>query len=369
MRAIHVCQRDDTSTGGAVRVAAEYVKRLGQFGIDARLLFLYGDRGFFGDQLVDRCDYLRLKNSGDIQHMPRLLKYLRQQQPNIVHHHDDMLWPQLLTLKHAGKHLSYKKIVHAHGGGTAKPQPLKTAWLYACQRFSVDAVVCITQEAKNSQQTNVGFAPEILHVISNGVDLNHYVPPSQDRKHEIRQSLGLPQTASVVGFVGRLHNVMKGADDFLNLIAALPPNYWGIVAGDGPDRSSLKHQAQTLGIIDRIVFTGLLNDPVMAYQAMDVFCMTSRHEPFGLTIIEAMACDLPVIGFRCPGGSQEILTAATGVMIDRRDIEQMANAVKLACQHEPPWSDRMMAARNLLATTYSWDMSAAKLADLYRSLI
>lgn len=364
MLAIHICQRDDPSTGGAVRVAVEYVKRLSQFGIDARLLFLYGDRGFFDDKLGDRCDYLGLKDSKDILRMPRLVQYLRQQRPEIVHHHDDMLWPQLLTLNHP----SYKKIVHAHGGGSAKPQPFKVAALYASQRNSVDAVVCITAEARASQQINVGFAPDILHVIRNGVDLTHYTPPTATQKHRARQILGLPQDVPVVGFVGRLHNAMKGADDFLNVLAALPSGYWGVVAGMGPDLENLKQQSQLLNISDRIVFTGLLNDPAIAYQAMDVFCMTSRHEPFGLTIIEAMACDVPAIGFRCPGGSGEILTDTTGVTIENRDVGQMATAVQSAYQRLPPWRDRIATAHHLLSTNYSWDISAARLADLYYTL-
>jgi glycosyltransferase involved in cell wall biosynthesis len=364
MLAIHICQRDDPSTGGAVRVAVEYVKRLSQFGVDARLLFLYGDRGFFYEKLGDRCDYLGLKDSKDILGMPRLVKYLQQQHPQIVHHHDDMLWPQLLTLKHPG----YKKIVHAHGGGSAKPQPFKVAALYASQRYSVDAVVCITAEAKASQQINVGFAPEILYVLHNGVDLTHYTPPTTAQKHQARQTLGLPLDQPVAGFVGRLHNVMKGADDFLKVLAALPSEYWGVVAGMGPDLENLKQQAQESGISDRIVFAGLLNDPAIAYQAMDVFCMTSRHEPFGLTIIEAMACDVPAIGFRCPGGSGEILTDATGVMIENRNVGQMATAVQSAYQRVAPWQERITAAHSVLATNYSWDISAARLADLYYTL-
>ena len=365
MKVIHIYQRDDPSTGGAVRVAVELVKRLSEYDIDARLLFLYGNRGPFGNQLRDRCDYLGLKNSRDVLRFSRLLKYISQQQPNIIHHHDDLLWPQLLTLHHPG----YKKIIHAHGGGTAKPQPLKIRLIYTCQRYSTDAVACITQEAQASQYRNVGFAKEILYAVPNGVDLNHYTAPSLEEKFLARETLGLPKDAPVVGFVGRLHNVMKGADDFLRVIAALPSEFWGLVAGAGPDLENLKRQAQKLEISDRTCFTDLLSDPLIAYQAMDIFCFTSRHEPFGLTILEAMACNVPVVGFRCPGGSGEILSMTTGVVIENRDIHQMAAAVKSAYRQEPPWAERLIAARTLLETRYNWDASAAIVANLYRSLV
>ncbi len=97
---------------------------------------------------------------------------------------------------------------------------------------------------------------------------------------------------------------------------------------------------------------------------MDLFCFTSRHEPFGLTILEAMACHVPVVGFRCPGGSGEILSMTTGVVIENRDMHQMAAAVKSAYRQDPSWAERLIAARTLLETRSNWDASAAIVANL-----
>jgi glycosyltransferase involved in cell wall biosynthesis len=124
-----------------------------------------------------------------------------------------------------------------------------------------------------------------------------------------------------------------------------------------------------LEISDRTCFTDLLSDPLIAYQAMDIFCFTCRHEPFGLTILEAMACNVPVVGFRCPGGSGEILSMTNGVAIENRDIHQMTAAVQSAYRQDPPWAERLIAARTLLETRYNWDASTALLANLYRSLV
>jgi glycosyltransferase involved in cell wall biosynthesis len=365
MKVIHVCQKDDPATGGAVRVAVELVKRLINHQIDARLLFLYGKPGYFAQSLNNYCDYLGLKDSRDIFLYPRLTKYLAQKKSDIVHHHDDLLWPQLLTIYHP----HYKKVIHAHGGGTPKPQPFKTKSLYLCQKHSANLVIAITKEAKASQYKNVGFNPEIIHIIYNGVDLNQYQCPDANEKNKARQNWQIPSDKVVAGFVGRLNNQMKGVDDFIKVIYELPQSYIGLVVGSGPDLEQLKQQVHRLNVSHRITFTGLLNEPRIAYQAMDVFCFTSRFEPFGLTIIEAMASGVPVVGFRCEGGSDEILTNQTGKVIENRDIQQMATAIQSIPNHPEQWQTRLKNAEKLIKEKFNWDISVKKLINLYHQLI
>ena len=365
MKVIHICQRDDPATGGAIRVAFELVKRLINHNIDARLLFLYGYSGYFGKNLESHCDYLDLKSSRDFWLYPRLSQYLAKAKPNIVHHHDDLLWPQLLTLSHP----TYKKVIHAHGGGTPKPQPFKTRLLYHCQRLSADFVTCITAEAQTSQCVNVGFEPHKTSIIYNGIDLQHYQPGSAHDKIKARQYFNLPIDSHIIGFVGRLDNKMKGGDDFLRVITQLPSNYIGLVVGDGLDFNNLKKLAKELEISDRVCFTGLLSEPKLAYQIMDIFAFTSRFEPFGLTILEALASNVPVVGFRCPGGSSEILTDSTGIVIYQRDIEAMAEAIKMIISNPDDIQQKLTQGRYLLETRFNWEISVEKLIDLYKTIL
>ena len=365
LKVVHVIQRDDSSTGGALRVAFELARRLPGYDIDARLLFLYGDNGYFGSQLPDRSDYLRIDNSKRIWQLVRFRAYLQATRPDIVHFHDDLLWPQILTPGHR----PWKTIIHAHGGGTAPPQPLKTWLMYAYQRRHADAVVCITQEARDSQLHNVGFHPDLLHVVYNGVDTGHFRPPSPEERALAKSEFGLSADKVVLGFVGRLHDAMKGCQDFVKLVASLPEDFVGIVAGTGPDAPALREQAEQLGVSHRICFAGLLDDPLLAYHAMSVFCFMSRHEPFGLTVAEAMACTLPVVGFQCPGGTGEILTNETGSVIAKRDLTEMAREVQSAAQGDEPWPARIAAARQLIESRHQWGDAAGKLAEFYHRLL
>ncbi|MFB1489915.1 MULTISPECIES: glycosyltransferase family 4 protein [unclassified Thiocapsa] len=363
-RVIHVNQRDDAATGGALRVAFELVRRLPGQGIDARMLFLYGSEGMCGSMLPMRCDYLQINNSRRIHQFGRLRSYLDRQRPDIVHFHDDLLWPQLL---YPGQR-PWRTVIHAHGGGTAAPQPWKTQALYAIQRRQADRVVCITEEAKSSQMRNVGFLPDRLQVIYNGVDRGVFRPPTEEIRARARQRFGLKQDAIVVGFVGRLHDAMKGCLDFVELLARLPERYVGLVAGRGPDEETMRRQGRRLGIDHRLVFAGLVEDVAATYQALDVFCFLSRHEPFGLTIAEAMASGVPVVGFACPGGSGELLTNETGHVILNRDLNAMASEVQRAARRSNPWPERISTAAACLEQQHDWDRAAVQLTATYRGL-
>lgn len=362
---VHVTQRDDIATGGALRVAQELVRRLPDQGINARLLFLYGLKGPFGASLPDRTDYLAIANSSRITQLARLRRYLRYKQPAIVHFHDDLLWPQLL---HFGSR-PWKTVIHAHGGDEAAPRPWKTRALYLLQRRHADRVVCIAEETRASQIRNVGFEAGLLTVIYNGVDRAVFRPPSVDERARARRRFGLADSVIAVGFVGRLHDAMKGCLDFPALVHRLPADFVGVVAGSGPDEQRMRAQCEHLGLGHRVVFAGLVEDVAAAYQAMDVFCFLSRHEPFGLTIAEAMACGVPVVGFACPGGSGELLTEETGSVLSNRDLDLLAIEVQAAARRESLWPSRLGSAYWLLGQRHDWDSAAARLANLYRELL
>ncbi len=361
VKVLHICQRDDAATGGAVRVAVEYVKRLPTYGVDAHCLFLYGSPGPFQQELGCRAHYLGLHSSRDILNWVRLPQFIQQFCPDILHHHDGLLWPQILTLYHP----NIVKIVHGHL--TAKPQPLlsKAAIAARLQRQSTDVLVAITEDTRQSFLKHQHYAPEQVVVIYNGVDLSKFYPPTETERFEARRSLGLPAQAVVVGFVGRLHCAMKGTDDFLRVISCLPPDYWGLVVGTGPDLDSLKVLAVELGIENRVVFTGLLEHPALAYQAMTTLCLTSHNEPFGLVVAEAMAAQVPVVGFACEGGVKELLTPETGVILEKRDAEEMAKAIKYAVDFPDQGSVRCINAHQQVTLNHNWDVNAQLLSNLY----
>jgi glycosyltransferase involved in cell wall biosynthesis len=162
---------------------------------------------------------------------------------------------------------------------------------------------------------------------------------------------------------------MKGTDDFLRAIALLPAHFWALVVGSGPDVDYLKQLAITLGIAERVIFAGIVENPTVAYHSMDVFCLTSHWEPFGLVVAEAMACQVPVVGFACTGGVNELLTPETGCILPYRDLEALTSGVIEAVEYPERWHQRHAKAVLALEHNHNWETNASRLADLYKKLL
>ncbi len=333
--------------------------------MDARLLFLYGKPGALSAKLRGQCDYLDIENSREVSKFVRLGRYLKEMKPAVVHFHDDLLWPQILNL---GRR-PWKTVIHAHLGGVPRPRHWKVGLLYWAQRRHADKIVCITEEVRSSKIRNVGFKPDIMKIIYNGVDQKRFRAITTEDRAEVRKGFGLPSDAPVVGFVGRIYDEHKGIFDFLEMFSHLPNSFYGLVAGSGPDETAARKLGDDFGIGPRIQFVGLLAEPERAYQAIDVFAFASRYEGFGLTIAEAMACEVPVVGFDCPGGWCELLTNETGHIIFQRDLHEMAHAVELAAKREGNWLEKIAAAKAVLRSRHDWDVATRELVCIYRELI
>ncbi|WP_208346657.1 glycosyltransferase family 4 protein, partial [Aetokthonos hydrillicola] len=183
------------------------------------------------------------------------------------------------------------------------------------------------------------------------------------------KQLQLSNDVFVVGFVGRLHCAMKGTDDFLRIIALLPPNFWGLVVGSGADSEQLKQLAKMLNISERVVFTGSIEKTITAYHAMDIFCLTSYWEPFGLVVGEAMACRVPVVALSCTGGVNELLTKETGRLLSNRDLQKMAQIVVETLEKPETFRQLIINSELRLQENHNWDNNTLRLANLYKNLL
>lgn len=364
IKVLHICQRDDPGTGGAVRVAVEYVKHLVANDIDAHCLFLYGEPGIFQKELgVERSHYLRIMNSRDIFRLWYFPKFINTFQPDIIHSHDGLTWPRCFLFFFQ----KTTRVTHAHSD--IPPYHSLIAILNVFfQRFTTDFCICITQYIQNNWIKNAGYQSEKTAVIYNGVDSEQFYHKTVQSQQDARIALRLPQEIKLVGFVGRLDCQMKGADDFLRVIANLPQNYVGVLAGSGPDETKLIELAKNLNISDRTVFLGLQKKMARVYHAIDILCVTSHWEPFGLVVIESLACRTDVVAFSCPGGINEILLPVKNkVMIPDRSTTSMATQILQILETRKSYTSYL--DQSYLQGRFSWEKSSFELIKVYRNLL
>ncbi|WP_313927398.1 glycosyltransferase [Pseudoxanthomonas sp.] len=165
-------------------------------------------------------------------------------------------------------------------------------------------------------------------VVMNGIPVDHF-RRSPAIRAEIREELGIPPQAVVVGTVGRLVE-LKNQRLLLDAVAQLAPSHPDVVvvlAGDGPLRSELEAFARQCGIAGRVVFTGSRKDIPALLAAFDIFTLPSRTEGLSIALLEACAAGLAVIATDVGGNSEIVRDGATGYLVPSDDAVSLHAAL------------------------------------------
>ena len=120
-----------------------------------------------------------------------------------------------------------------------------------------------------------------------------------------------------------------------------------------------------LGIdVNRCHLNGPVEDVVKVYQDCSIFVLSSRFEGFGMVLVEAMACGLPVVSFDCPAGPDEIITdGVDGLLVPSGDVHALAEKLMALMSDE---SLRIRLGQQTLLTAQRYDM--ATLANQWKTL-
>ncbi len=191
---------------------------------------------------------------------------------------------------------------------------------------SFKAAICISAMVRDDILRHFKVDPAKLHVIYSGVDAQKFSPANRDQfRVAKRTELGIPQNAPLAIFVGSGFE-RKGLAAFLRALAGnvssgavRAANWYGLVVGKDKRAARYQSLARSLGIADRVVFTGGVSDARPYYGASDVFVLPSIYEPFGLVYLEALASGLPVIASKSSGAAELIQAGKNGFVTDALD--------------------------------------------------
>lgn len=178
--------------------------------------------------------------------------------------------------------------------------------------------------------TCYAVAPRRIRTLHNGVNLARFVKLDEAERARMRGELDLPAGAQVALCAAYLIP-QKGVDDLLraarHVVAATPEAYF-VIVGDGPMAAELKALAASLGIAERVRFTGLRSDVQRLMGMADVVVVPSVwQEPAGLVAVEAMATERPVVACRVGGLPELVADGETGRVVAPQSPEQLAGAL------------------------------------------
>ena len=182
------------------------------------------------------------------------------------------------------------------------------------------------------------------HAIEQGVPAPHAwhipymveVPPAPPRR--------AMRAAPVIGTMGRFV-AKKGFDVFLAALGRLRANgspFHAVLAGDGPERAALERLAAEAGLRDVLSFPGWVTDKAEFFAGIDLFCLPSHHEPFGIVLIEAMAHAVPIVATDSEGPAEILHDGVDGLIVPRGDPERMTQALA-ALMADPAQAERLAA--------------------------
>lgn len=172
-----------------------------------------------------------------------------------------------------------------------------------------------------------GFPPEKIFLIPNGIDTNRFAFRCGDRSR-VRHELGISPDAPVVGIVAALRPEKNHAL-FLQaarMVLRQMPTARFVIVGDGPERSALESLARQLCIQAAVVFCGSRDDVPAVLSALDVFALTSLNEASPVSILEAMACERPVVAPNVGSISESLIHDTSGLLVNGHDQESHAKA-------------------------------------------
>lgn len=279
---------------------------------------------------------------------------------DIIHAHDWLAYPAGIAAMEVSKK---PLVIHVHAtdfdrsGGNVNPE------VYQIEKKGMDAaskVITVSNLTRDIVINKYNIDPDKVETVYNAVDPVRIT-------EDVMVDKGFDE--KVVTFLGRI-TMQKGPEYFIEAaykVLKVMPNVRFVMAGSGDMMEKMMRRAAALKITDRFHFTGFLRgkDVFKMLTLSDVYIMPSVSEPFGISPLEAMQSNVPVIISKQSGVS-EILTHA--VKTDFWDIDAMADAI-YGILNYPALSQMFIKNGKEEVVRFKWDNSARHVRDIYYRVI
>ncbi|GAC1346768.1 MAG: glycogen synthase [Acetobacteraceae bacterium] len=261
-----------------------------------------------------------------------------------------------------------------------------SAWMERTAIEQASAVIAVSNETRADVLRLFDVAPERVHVIHNGIDLDEYRPVEAT---DALPRYGVDRSRPYLLFVGRITR-QKGIMHLLRAIPLLDPSLQVVLCAGSPDTPEIgREMEQEVAALapkrDSVVWIRQMlsrQEAIQFYTHACVFCCPSVYEPFGIINLEAMACGTPVVASAVGGIPEVVVPEATGLLVDPGlkpgsfdPTDPDAFAAGLAAginrlTRDPALRARFaVAGRERVRDHFSWDAIAQRTADLYAAVL
>lgn len=270
------------------------------------------------------------------------------------------------------------RIYHLRGLRYETTTGLKRIFFKFIEKFNMHystSIVCVSPSLMNVVLENHLAPSKKLKIIglgsSNGINLNRFQQTNEviNQSKALAESIGIDQYIPVVGFVGRI-NKDKGIFDLLKAHEILTQeglrHQLLIVGPKEFSESTLQKQIEALNLED-IHFTGLINNPVIAYQLMNIFCLPTYREGFPNVVLEAGLVGLPTITTEATGAKDSVISNKTGLKYPAGDIDALCISLRQLLTNKLLAKQMGQNAREYVSTNFKQE-TIWKLTNEYLKL-
>lgn len=284
----------------------------------------------------------------------------RREDADIIHVHDWMAIPAGVAAREVtGSPL----VVHIHALESDRSVLRLNERIYGIERLGMmeaDSVIAVSHYTKGKIVSQYGIPEKKITVVHNAL--------SKEEKKGRFPSKKKSKRGQIL-FLGRVTS-QKGPQYFLEaaeLVHQVKPDIDFVVAGTGDMIKYMKEESLRRGLSDNIHFTGFLNDRGVeqAYASSDIYVMPSVSEPFGITALEAIAYDVPVI-ISNKSGIREVMTKCP--CIDCWDVERLADTMIRLLEDESE-RKRIVSECKEEIKTLTWRIAADKIIRVYETML
>jgi glycosyltransferase involved in cell wall biosynthesis len=229
----------------------------------------------------------------------------------------------------------------------------KKCVLYALKNSS--CVVAVSQALKDDINL---YCKRAVSVIPNVIEVEKFSLSDSAKDNKLD-----------IGILGGMGNYRKGLDILLKAVSLLKDLDLTVhIGGDGKYLGTFKEMAEELGVAGKCIFYGGIKPEKVQdfYSKLDIYVLPSRDETFGVVVVEAMACGLPVIATKC-GGPQEIITKETGLLIEKENPQELAQAVRFVSENLGSYNRK--AIRKYAVEKYSPETFVESLSGVYQDIL
>jgi glycosyltransferase involved in cell wall biosynthesis len=367
---------DGLGMGGAERLTASILKNLPDVFSPRVCVFKVRKRGNPMAEQIKALgvpvDFLPIPYVRDLTALPRLVKYLKTVNADLVHGQLELgdifgniaaklaRLPSVSTLHTMpSQKMNIKSRLH------------QEVEFFALRHFC-DAIISVSNEARQFYLDISTLPPSKLLTIYNGVDLFHFDNLDRRRISDgIRKELGVPLDSKLLTTVAVLRE-LKGIQYMIRglpeIIARFPKVRY-LIVGDGVYRETLEREAQLAGVAGHVIFAGQRDNVPHFLAASDIFVLPTLTEALPTVLAEAMAARLPIIASAVGGIPEMIEDGKNGLLVPAGQVDALSAACMRLLSNSDEAGSMGDKGRSVADQKFNIRRQAEQLGELYLDLI